>query len=321
MRLPPNSQPTLQKMTLKVLAPAGKITGLPDRLEVMYVRKDLAKYVEKEVGLNKKAKPWATRGLKGVRIIGVHHEGGRILSDSYDGFDEVKRDAKYHVEKNWGTAQIPYYAPNLAYTYQIDRKGIIYLCNDLEAITWHSRGANAMALSICMQGNLAKQDATQAQIKSLYMLLDYLVNWRKGSRKVITAGKKDVYGHWELHGRQLGFKYTWRYIDFGNYTACPGEIKDRVIEFRNTGTIAKAFSTNEDLPNVPNQPVGNDLDPKAWYYPFAMACINTGIMRGFDDGTFRPSQPVTRAEIAKVAVGIAMNHEKLLEEYRRLRGT
>lgn len=44
-----------------------------------------------------------------------------------------------------------------------------------------------------------------------------------------------------------------------------------------------------------------DVVPTAWYTPFVNFALEHGIAGGYGDGTFRPGQPVTRAEIAKMA--------------------
>ncbi|GAB4378389.1 MAG: hypothetical protein Kow00121_30100 [Elainellaceae cyanobacterium] len=42
----------------------------------------------------------------------------------------------------------------------------------------------------------------------------------------------------------------------------------------------------------------SDLSQDYWAYPFIINLSQRGIIRGLDDGTFRPDQPVTRAEFA-----------------------
>jgi hypothetical protein len=41
-----------------------------------------------------------------------------------------------------------------------------------------------------------------------------------------------------------------------------------------------------------------DLGPRFWAYPFIIALAQQQIVSGFEDGTFRPQNPVTRAEFA-----------------------
>ena len=44
----------------------------------------------------------------------------------------------------------------------------------------------------------------------------------------------------------------------------------------------------------------DDVPPGAWYVPHIQAAIDAGIVRGYPDGTFRPDQGVTRAQVAEM---------------------
>ena len=43
-----------------------------------------------------------------------------------------------------------------------------------------------------------------------------------------------------------------------------------------------------------------DVSPNSWYYGAAMECASYGLMKGYDDGSFRPNANVTRAECAQI---------------------
>ena len=45
-----------------------------------------------------------------------------------------------------------------------------------------------------------------------------------------------------------------------------------------------------------------DVSPEAWYNNAISTLTNMGILDGYEDGTFRPDEPVTRAELTKMAV-------------------
>jgi uncharacterized repeat protein (TIGR01451 family) len=45
----------------------------------------------------------------------------------------------------------------------------------------------------------------------------------------------------------------------------------------------------------------SDIPQNAWYYKEAELCYNVGIINGYADGTFRPDEPITRAEFAIIA--------------------
>lgn len=44
----------------------------------------------------------------------------------------------------------------------------------------------------------------------------------------------------------------------------------------------------------------SDVDNTKWYYPYVISATHYGWIGGYDDGTFRPDQPITRAEAVKV---------------------
>ena len=46
----------------------------------------------------------------------------------------------------------------------------------------------------------------------------------------------------------------------------------------------------------------SDIDPTAWYVPYVNTAKERGIVGGYDDGTFRPNNPVTRAEGFKIVI-------------------
>ena len=44
----------------------------------------------------------------------------------------------------------------------------------------------------------------------------------------------------------------------------------------------------------------SDLDPSAWYHDGVHFCIENGVMNGYDDGSFKPQNIVTRAQLAMI---------------------
>ncbi|MBI4231886.1 S-layer homology domain-containing protein, partial [Candidatus Peregrinibacteria bacterium] len=47
-----------------------------------------------------------------------------------------------------------------------------------------------------------------------------------------------------------------------------------------------------------------DVDPKAWYMPYLDYAFSEGIVKGYPDGTFKPGNPVSRAEASKIILGV-----------------
>ncbi|WP_042470271.1 S-layer homology domain-containing protein [Bacillus ndiopicus] len=59
------------------------------------------------------------------------------------------------------------------------------------------------------------------------------------------------------------------------------------------------------IPPVANAYVFKDLNPNADYYKPVLDLVNRGVVSGYSDGTFRPSEAITRGEAAKI-IALAM---------------
>jgi len=57
----------------------------------------------------------------------------------------------------------------------------------------------------------------------------------------------------------------------------------------------------EDV-NTILEPHFNDIDSTHWGYSYLKSAYSLGIVQGYIDGSFRPNQNVTRAEIAKITI-------------------
>ncbi|MCG7344093.1 S-layer homology domain-containing protein [Sporosarcina sp. ACRSL] len=60
-----------------------------------------------------------------------------------------------------------------------------------------------------------------------------------------------------------------------------------------------ALSLNLETTNV-KDPGFKDVNKNQWYYGYVAALANAGYISGFEDGTFRPNAPMTRAQAAKI---------------------
>jgi len=252
------------------------------------------------------SRAWFKRPLNEIRLIAIHHQGANIIPDKYDEIGMINSDANYHIERNWGVEKR---ARTLAYHFVVSRSGKVYWCNDLESIVWHANDANRISLGIELQGNFQKQYPSNAQIKGLYHLLNELVG-----NPELRIKHSDVYGHKELKGITTSLKYG-KFQDFGNYTSCPAFANRYAEEYRKTGDIKVAHS-GEDKPDVPNAiEKFYDILSGEWYTPYAKTMIDAGVMKGFDDKTWRPGEPVTRAQLAKIMVGSMLKMKEILDIY------
>lgn len=70
----------------------------------------------------------------------------------------------------------------------------------------------------------------------------------------------------------------------------------------------EAFTESSEAPTFP------DTDPLAWYSPAVSSAAERDIVRGYDDGTFRPSAFITRAEAA-VIISRSMRQNPFINGY------
>jgi len=243
--------------------------------------------------LPRTARRVALRPLSGITKIAVHHCGdNRVWNDEYDALAEYRNEANYHINKDWGGG---YHGDGLMYHFKIARNGQIYWTRDLEDSTWHASNANPISIGICLDGDLTKQDATQKQYASLKALLDELTQ----KHPEFPADQKGVFGHSELRA-------------YGNSTVCPASALQSVIEYRDTGKISKASPKVEPpKPVVDNSTAFSDVKKTDAIYPYVKAMSENGIIAGFPDGTFRPDEKVSRADISKIIIESIKKIDKL----------
>ena len=65
-------------------------------------------------------------------------------------------------------------------------------------------------------------------------------------------------------------------------------------------TILGRMDGNQDTASLSSY---NDVDPNAYYSPYVKWGEDAGILRGFEDGTFRPEDAVTREQVARIVKG------------------
>ena len=122
-------------------------------------------------------------------------------------------------------------------------------------------GMNFKSIGICLVGNFDIDKSTVAQMEALEKLCkDIMAQYKIPVSKVL--------GHGEVKGAA---------------TNCPGRHFD-MAEFRKRlegGKVAKDYEGH-------------------WAQPYIEKAINAGYMTGYPDGSFKPDNPITRAEFAKV---------------------
>ena len=125
-------------------------------------------------------------------------------------------------------------------------------------------GMNNKSIGICLVGNFDEQTLTPAQMQSLENLTRAIIDRHK-----IPAG--NILGHKEVPGAA---------------TSCPGK--------------------NFDMPGYRKRMEGMHLKDYEghWAEEYITKVMDDGIMQGYPDGSFKPDQPVTRAELATVLAKI-----------------
>lgn len=64
-----------------------------------------------------------------------------------------------------------------------------------------------------------------------------------------------------------------------------------------------------------NQDLFPDVKPDDWYAPYVYELRDKGILEGHPDGNFAPTEPVYRAELAKIISGL-IHQQETKKDYR-----
>ena len=103
-----------------------------------------------------------------------------------------------------------------------------------------------------------------------------------------------VTGYSDVHGNYLGI--------FG-----PADTVNRAAAMK---IIVNAFAVPTDIDPPSAFP---DVTEEDWYYDYVVSAYNQNVVDGYQDGTFGPADPITRAQAAKL-IAIAMNPPREYEE-------
>jgi N-acetyl-anhydromuramyl-L-alanine amidase AmpD len=178
----------------------------------------------KELPYNKKVAKWNKRALHKINKIVVHQELGVGTLEGVNAYHITPAEDN-HLSKSG--------AFHICYHFGIRDNGEVCQMNNLDDITWHVKGYNTTSVGIMLQGDFNAKEIkyvgknrkpTEAQLKSLSLLLDFLV-------KLLKLSKQEVFGHKELQLKPV----------------CPGDdILDIVQKFReqNEKNIAKVSEKN-----------------------------------------------------------------------------
>ena len=73
----------------------------------------------------------------------------------------------------------------------------------------------------------------------------------------------------------------------------------------NRAEAVKILIAANDISVLPAESIFLDVENHAWYAPYISTALARGLVKGYDDGTFRPGNTISRAEFLKVAIEAA----------------
>ena len=123
--------------------------------------------------------------------------------------------------------------------------------------------------------------------------------WRKDDKKEEPKKPVEIKKVWtpaELNARDH-FSYIKGY---GDNTFGP----NRTITRAEVAMIFARLSINQSVSGAPKF---TDVKPGDWYRRAVDIVARQGVVKGYEDGTFRPNQPITRREFAAIAARYAGN--------------
>lgn len=153
----------------------------------------------------------------------------------------------------------------IGYAYFVDKQGTIFRGRPHNVIGAHCQNYNYRSLGICAEGDYENEQMPLEQANAIIALLIEL-------RKIYPRAK--IVGHRDL-----------------NATSCPGRyyLFDEIVQ----GVQAKSLL--EEVARM-----FKDVPEGYWARGSIERLANLGLLKGYEDGTFRPDEPLTRAQLAAV---------------------
>jgi hypothetical protein len=141
---------------------------------------------------------WAGRG---VQEVVQHHSAGRTCNISKEHSEEELRSIdRFHKAKDWGLGAR---APKIVYHYAYDLLGNVWIINDPNDLTWHTKGHNEYTVGVVALFNGEEYKPTAAEEKRIL----------RSIRKI----------HNRLFKKYHLYPYDWNPHKHYNPTACCGK--------------------------------------------------------------------------------------------------
>lgn len=170
---------------------------------------------------NKFGKKWAKR--KEVNKIIVHQS----LSDgSIHAINNYLISPNNHISESG--------CPHICYHICIGKDGSIYLCNNFDDETWHTKGQNNKGLAICILGNFNGVGWNKGHEPASNQV-DSLINVLKNLIRNLSLKSIDIYGHYH-YGKP----------------ACPGKTLSNIVEDFRLGIIRIDHNRLDSIKDIQN---------------------------------------------------------------------
>jgi peptide/nickel transport system substrate-binding protein len=113
--------------------------------------------------------------------------------------------------------------------------------------------------------------------------------------KTAATGLSDIAGHWAENSINA-------LLEKNLVSGYP----DGTFKPDNLVTRAEFLKILTSVLNIPPATGGtsqfSDVTPEDWFFGYVLAAVEKGIVSGYPDGTFKPNNPITREEAAKIVV-------------------
>ena len=176
---------------------------------------------------NKSGRKWGKRQLTSINKIVVHQS---LSEGSLTAINNYLISPGNHISPVLG-------CPHIAYHMAIGKDGRIFLCNNFDDVTWHTKGQNTSGFAICVLGNFngtgynkGGNPSKEQEEKLTEILKKLIINF--SSFNLLSFSGKNIYGHYH----------------FGK-PACPGKILSGIVESFRSGIIVEhiSLSTMKDI--------------------------------------------------------------------------
>lgn len=122
------------------------------------------------------SKKYRTRSIENVPLTLYLHHTATSKKASIEAINNI------HLNNDW---------PRVSYHFAVDDDGDIYYLNDLDKLTWHTKGKNTKGISVVLIGNFETDDVSKSMEKSTRELVNIICE-KLDLNIVAIKGHRDV---------------------------------------------------------------------------------------------------------------------------------